>query len=169
MGQTSSQRQQSCFDICTINGILNGTESNLTDEEAMWLYRQFNKVVQCILLHRHDHLAHINCTPRLPVQQILKYKRIGYYCGDIIAFRVAGDPLPWVLFEYQNALFEQTYRTIKEVCVESPRKKRRASQELLLRDCRQLCVKVAEAEECSSHGVFRWVVDARYDNVVQCQ
>jgi hypothetical protein len=157
MGQKVTRRR-GCPDADAINAILDGERKNLTDDEAFALYEQFDKVVRTILQLFSQHQPTDAKTPRRRVSEVLKYKRIGYCHGHVVAFRTPDDTTPWLLFEHNNSLFASSYKAIKGAHA-SHRRNRVGEAELFLGE-NNLCIKAAQTEESSSHSVFHWAVEA---------
>lgn len=50
----------------------------------------------------------------LTVSEIVKYRIIGYYNGNIFAFSVSESSIPFVMFEYKNSFYKESKKLIKK-------------------------------------------------------
>jgi hypothetical protein len=99
-----------------IQGRTNTIIYPLTDSQSNEIRSLFNSI-----RHQED----LPTTRRICGKRVTQYSTIGYYKGDIIAFRFQKSKHPFIFFEYKN----ENYRSWTELIKRSYQKKKRGVYE----------------------------------------
>lgn len=158
MGNSPAHR---CTSIDDINGILEGKRGPLYETEAICLYKQFASVLQELNYHNHKNCVHHqtecpNISQLRTHTLVTSYKKIGYLSGDIIAFRVAKVPIPFILFQHDNPKFKSASTTVKDIYEKKKKVSKQIYERLLQEDI--MLIKVVLSDK-RSDDTFHWVID----------
>lgn len=167
MGNDSSTHH--CLEKEEITDILDDKRSALTQSEVECLYAQFNNVTK--LFEQHSHSDCLKCPniAYLPTwMPITCYTLIAIFHGPVMAFRIKDDPIPYILFHYENVSFTATSQVIKEAYNRWKRSQQEDAEllDLLHEEERILLITTAIDKESKSYGRFHWVLSIEYKGMV---
>lgn len=166
MGTTLTHHR--CLETQDINDILDKKRGCLTVNEVECLYKQFDFVIMQMNKHNHKECMAKQTCPyifTLPaVYEVVAYKRIAVYHGDVIAFRMEGDTLPCILFKVNNHKFEGAVEIVKQrytkkQTMQGYSKDKYDYKVVSSTEESSLLIKVVSAIETKSYGKFHWVID----------
>jgi hypothetical protein len=106
-----------CINTIDINDILFGNRFHLTASEVSCLYQQFNAMVGLLLHHPNCRIENGGCSyisEAMVFENVMNCGRIGYYNGDVLAFHLGLDPIPYILFEHNNREYKKASEIVQK-------------------------------------------------------
>lgn len=90
----------------------------LNSEQSIELFTQYNDAVQTATKFRKECIDKREESPYITAHQqnshVIDIKSIGYFRGEIIAFRFENCDVPYIIFEYENKNFTLSIYLLRE-------------------------------------------------------
>lgn len=145
-------------------------QNHLTVNQVTNLHAQYNEVLYEISTHAHKFcIQHEpNCNNIIMKSgsfKIFVIKLIGYYKGDVVAFMLSQDPVPYVIFEVGNPNFRRSMEALQSNFNQHHKPTKLKKNNIQAYDeifsvlsIPDLELKLIEVRERQSYGQFHWVI-----------